>query len=345
MKNQKRFASVLAGSLAVSAVVGCTAAQTLYGSGLVIGNPASSVAGSEALSTESTAPATTEPSPLLTLSVNLGNLPPLAEGAYEGWAVYSVSGKETWISLGQFQAGPDGAAQVPTLTSPQDLRGATRFVLTVEPAGDADGIPSKTRVLSGDFVGDSAYLAFPLDFSMSSGRYALVTPSDDDSTNHHQGIRFMSLGEGGGSGGGNGQPGSNMQPGLNLPDPSVAGWRYAGWVLDESTPSEPVFYPTGRFTSAWGHDDDKSGATGGSKDGPAAPGQDFVKGTVLTLNSGSYAAAVTLEADTPGVRFATPATGSMTLLYDRIPQGAWGRPSLGLRTLSFTQPTGSVKRQ
>ena len=211
-----------------------------------------------------------------TLTVDLTGLEDLgSDYVYEGWLI--VGGKP--VSTGTFTS----------VTFPQnfttsnfDLQNATKFVLSIEPAGEtgADALePAKTKILAGDFTGNSAIVNsdnIVVDSSgdiktlgASWGKYILATPTDADDTNEASGIWFLDN--------------SNAPlavAGLGLPT-LADGWKYEGWVVLGGTPVS-----TGTFTTPSGADDNATtspykGATG---NGPGFPGEDYVMGSAAGVD-------------------------------------------------------------
>ena len=193
------------------------------------------------------------------LTLNLTGLETLgSDFVYEGWVIVN----DTPVSTGVFTS----------VTFPQtfsvnteQLNSATMFVLSIEPLVDPDPAPSETKVLAGEFNGNSASLGSgPIgDFTNASGTFFLRTPTDEvpgtaNNMNDFYGVWF-------------GTPGAPPTANLNLPDLSAnPGWTYEGWVIGDSGPIS-----TGRFTDFGGRDDftDFSGVE--FNEGPPVPGEDF----------------------------------------------------------------------
>ncbi|WP_298344746.1 hypothetical protein [uncultured Algibacter sp.] len=188
------------------------------------------------------------------LTLNLQGLEALGDDfVYEGWII--VDGVP--VTTGTFSS----------VTFPQtfsvnatQLENATRFVLSIEPANDPDPAPADTKLLVGDFSGNSASINSEIvgDFSNASGAFFLRSPTDETGTNNgndHYGVWF-------------GTPGMPPVPNFNLPV-LPSGWAYEGWVIGESGP-----ITTGTFTAFDARDsfDDFSET---SQPGPPVPGEDF----------------------------------------------------------------------
>ncbi len=219
---------------------------------------------------------------------NLGPLDESTDGLYEGWAI--IDGQP--VSTGVFnvddagQPVTPGGDLIPSFTVGDDIGEASAIKISIEPVGDMDPAPSGLIVLTGNVESETTSLsvAIPgLDMLMgSAGSYILATPSDNemDTTNDDQGIWFLAM------------PGP-MAGLTGLPDLGP-NWIYEGWVVDVSGDS-PMPYTTGTFTMGEGFDSDEAGCNAG---GPPFPGQDYVAfqcGPVLDLDSGDYAAVITIE--------------------------------------------------
>ena len=196
---------------------------------------------------------------LASLTLNLTGLEDLGNDfVYEGWLIVNGSPVSTGV--------------LPNVNFPQtvevsnsDLLDATTFVLSIEPAVDPDPAPAATKILAGDFSGDTANvnsLGIVGDFSSSEGTYILATPTDGGSdTNEESGVWFLDNSSG------------NPIAGLDLPT-LTDGWKYEGWAVIGGIPVS-----TGTFTSIMGFDDNASTTAfkGDFGDGPAFPGEDFLQ--------------------------------------------------------------------
>ena len=192
------------------------------------------------------------------LTLNLDGLEDLgSDFVYEGWIIVNGSPVSTGV--------------LTNLSFPQtvsvdnsDLRDATAFVLSIEPVVDVDSAPAATKILAGDFTGDTANvnsLGIVGDFTASIGAYILATPTDADDTNEASGVWFLDNSSG------------SALAGLDLPT-LTDGWKYEGWAVIGGTPVS-----TGTFTSIMDFDDNASTSLfkGDSGDGPPFPGEDFLQ--------------------------------------------------------------------
>lgn len=190
-----------------------------------------------------------------TLTLNLAGLEALgANYVYEGWII--VNGSP--VSTGTFTSVSFPQSFVVDATQ---LAAATTFVLSIEPAVDPDPAPADTKVLAGDFSGNSASVTTGIvgDFSNAAGAFFLRTPTDETGTNNgndQYGVWF-------------GTPGAPPTPNFVLPT-LPAGWAYEGWVVGDNGPIS-----TGTFT-AFNTMDSSNGFSGTQNNaGPPIPGEDF----------------------------------------------------------------------
>ena len=194
------------------------------------------------------------------LTLNINGLEALgSDYVYEGWII--VDGAP--VSTGTFSS--VAFPQIFSVNADQ-LNDATRFVLSIEPANDPDPAPADTKLLVGDFTGNSANVdsaGIVADFASASGKYILATPTDSDMTNEASGVWFLDNSSG------------SAVTGLILPALS-AGWHYEGWVVFDGTPVS-----TGTFTDASMADDNATTSPfkGSVGNGPGYPGEDYVTGT------------------------------------------------------------------
>lgn len=202
---------------------------------------------------------------LSNLNVNLNGLENLgSDFVYEGWII--VNGSP--VSTGTFTVNDSGTLSRTSFAINSDqLAAATTFVLSIEPAVDPDPAPAPTKLLAGDFSGNTAAVGLgPVtssgNFDAASGAFFLRTPTDEmpgagNNGNDQYGVWF-------------GNPGMPPTASLNLP-PLADGWKYEGWVVVDGT--GPI--TTGTFTT-FGTADESNGFSGAENNaGPPIPGEDF----------------------------------------------------------------------
>lgn len=202
-----------------------------------------------------------------TLDLNLTGVEPLANDFhYEGWAIINGEAKSTGKfnvdAAGDFftvggVAIPNGEFDVDF-----DLDDATAIVITIEPAGDTDDIPSDTKFMAGDVMGGGAPLSVEAtqalgdNFTGSAGKVILATPTNGSGTNELSGIWFLDLGTG--------------SPAVGLTLPTLpTGWKYEGWAVIDGQP-----VTSGKFTAV--DMADESAPYSGPQAGPAFPGEDYL---------------------------------------------------------------------
>ncbi len=191
---------------------------------------------------------------------------------YQGWLI--VDGQA--VATDKFTE-PNGIVSFNVLAT--DAEKATQFVLTIEPTGDNDNIPSAAKILTGNFSGNAAQLTFDTvvaDLSNTSGQFFLATPTDNaggvDNNNDEFGVWFMD--------------GANAA-GLSLPALS-SGWKYEGWVDFGNK-----IVSTGTFSDV-NTVDDGNLFKGSGGDVPSFPGEDFlVIPSQVSLSGISFPAEVT----------------------------------------------------
>jgi hypothetical protein len=173
---------------------------------------------------------------------------------YEGWII--VDGSP--VSTGTFSSVV--FPQTFSVDATQ-LANATTFVLSIEPTVDPDPAPADTKILVGDFTGDSANVNANIvgDFSNAAGAFFLRTPTDEtgvDNGNNENGVWF-------------GTPG--MPPTSNFVLPTLPdGWVYEGWVVGDAGPIS-----TGTFTMFDTVDSTNFFSGTENNAGPPVPGEDF----------------------------------------------------------------------
>jgi hypothetical protein len=203
-----------------------------------------------------------------TLGLDFTGVEPLANDYhYEGWAIIGgearSTGKFNLDDAGDFFT--VGGEEIPNgeFDVDFDLDDATVIVISIEPAGDTDEIPSDTKYLAGGVTDDVADLtvaasqALDDDFTTATGKVILATPTDGSGTNELSGIWFLDLGTG------------SPEVGLSLPT-LPAGWKYEGWAVISGQP-----VTSGKFTAV--DEADESAPYSGPQAGPPFPGEDYLE--------------------------------------------------------------------
>ena len=173
------------------------------------------------------------------MSLDLTGLENLGDNyAYEGWII--VNGSP--ISTGTFSVDDSGILSKSSFdVNTSLLSSATNFVLSIEPVPDNDPNPANTKILAGEFNGNTASVNSDNivvasvsaigSLGESTGKFILATPTDSDNTNEASGVWFLDNSSG------------SAMAGLSLPTLS-AGWKYEGWAVIDGTP-----VTTGTFTN------------------------------------------------------------------------------------------------
>jgi len=263
---------------------------------------------------------------LASLTLNLTGLEDLGNDfVYEGWLIVNGSPVSTGV--------------LPNVNFPQtvevsnsDLLDATTFVLSIEPAVDPDPAPAATKILAGDFSGDTANvnsLGIVGDFSSSEGTYILATPTDGGSdTNEESGVWFLDNSSG------------NPIAGLDLPT-LTDGWKYEGWAVIGGIPVS-----TGTFTSIMGFDDNASTTVfkGDFGDGPAFPGEDFLQNAPvgMTFPTDLKGATIVVSVEPSPDNSAGPFT--LKPLAHEVPVDAMNHTIINMGAGPVSSISGSVTR-
>ncbi|MEM6299845.1 MAG: hypothetical protein AAF740_14240 [Bacteroidota bacterium] len=259
------------------------------------------------------------------LSLNIQGLEDLGgDYVYEGWIM--VDGSP--VTTGTFQVNASGQlSQTEFDIDAADLAAATAFVLTIEPAVDPDPAPAATKILSGDFSGNTASVSINMmvgDFTNASGNYFLATPTDGN-VNPLSGLWFIDASSG--------TPEAGLKDLPSLP----AGWAYEGWVVINGTPLS-----TGVFTSAEGAD--QSSIYSGPMDGPPFPGEDFLMNAPAGLSFPTDLSGATVVVSVEPVPDNSPSPFTLKPLAGGVPNPAAGLTPYDVNFSSQSLPTGSVSR-
>lgn len=193
------------------------------------------------------------------VSFSLEELSRLANGFhYEGWAI--IDGAP--ISTGKFNVTDNNDFErISDAQNGVDYSRTSTIVLTIEPTGDIDALPSATKYLAANVVDREAVLTtehpavIGNTFSNASGSFIITTPTDGPNTNEESGVWFL-------------DPTAGPAASLDLPT-LPEGWVYEGWAVVNGDPLS-----TGRFSSTAGSD--SFGGFSGELPSPPFPGEDFL---------------------------------------------------------------------
>ncbi len=265
-------------------------------------------------------------------SLSLSSVDPLEGGFhYEGWII--VDGSP--VSTGKFNVTASGAvidlsgSTIGGGVFDVDVEAATAFVLTIEPNGDTDSVPSATKYMGGDFVNGAATLSpahgssFGVTFEGAYGEFILATPTNGADSDENSGIWWLNLTSG------------TAMPGLYLAD-LPAGWKYEGWVVIDGTP-----VTTGTFTMVNGVDE--FDGFSGTESGPPFPGEDFLSGAPSGLAFPTDLSGGTAVISIEPFPDSDPAPFTLKPLVGMIPTGATPFTVYPMDNNSSTFPSGTVE--
>lgn len=199
-----------------------------------------------------------EESEMATLTLSVDGLPELDDlHAYEGWL--TVDGSP--VSTGTFTIDENGEISDNIFEAEaSDLGKATVFTITIEPNPDPDLTQSEVKILSGSFIGETAYLSYEDEnalgtgFSSANGKYILSTPTNGEDSEELSGVWWFEP---------NAETSSLALPLLN------EGWIYEGWAWIDGMPVS-----TGKFTDP--AEEDLANLYSAALDAPPFPGEDFL---------------------------------------------------------------------
>jgi len=270
-----------------------------------------------------------------TLRLSFNGLDPLTNGFhYEGWAVIggsaTTTGKFNISATGAIVDLSGSAIANGEFDTGLDLDMATTFILTIEPSGDTDTVPSSTHLVGGDFAGDTASLSIAhgsslgSDFTGATGDYILATPTNGADNDENSGIWFLDLSSG------------SPEAGLSLPT-LPAGWLYEGWVVIDGTP-----VTSGTFTSASGVDD--ADPFSGVEAGPPFPGEDYLVNAPTGLSFPTDLAGMTAVISIEPSPDSDPGPFTLKPLVGQIPGGALDHTVYSMdNNATASSPSGTAR--
>ncbi len=259
------------------------------------------------------------------LVLNLSGLEALGDDfVYEGWII--VNGNP--ISTGTFTS-----VSFPQSFSvdASQLASATTFVLSIEPAVDPDPAPAATKILVGDFSGNSANVnsnGIVADFSSATGKYILATPTDSDMTNEESGVWFLDNSSG------------SAVAGLSLPTLSD-GWKYEGWAVINGMPVS-----TGTFIDPAMADDNAATSVfkGDAGNGPNYPGEDYLQNAPAGLTFPTDLKGTTIVISVEPSPDNSPSPFTLKPLAHMVPANAANHTTITMGTGPVTLLSGTVTR-
>ena len=267
-------------------------------------------------------------------SLNLSGVEPLTNGFhYEGWLIIGgapvSTGKFNVTTSGSFVDLNGSAIAGGLFELDADVDAATAFVLTIEPSGDTDSIPSSTKYLGGNFSSGAASLSTAHgsslggSFTASTGEYILATPTNGSNSNEKSGIWWLN------------PTGASPVAGLDLPA-LPAGWKYEGWAVISGVP-----VTTGTFDSVSGVD----GFNGfsGTQGGPPFPGEDFLVNAPSGLSFPTDLSGGTAVISIEPYPDSDPAPFTLKPLVGPIPASAADHTLFSMNNNASSFPTGSVQ--
>ena len=259
------------------------------------------------------------------LVLNLGGLEALGDDfVYEGWII--VNGSP--VSTGTFSS--VSFPQIFSVDAAQ-LAAATTFVLSIEPAVDPDPAPAATKILAGDFSGNTANVnsnGIVADFSTAAGTYILATPTDTDATNEESGVWFLDNSSG------------SAVAGLNLPT-LTDGWKYEGWAVIDGMPIS-----TGTFTDPAMADDNAATSIfkGDAGNGPGYPGEDYLQNAPAGLTFPTDLKGTTIVISVEPSPDNSPAPFTLKPLAHMVPAAAANHTAISMGDGPVKLLSGIVRR-
>lgn len=294
-------------------------------------------------------------------TISVTNLKPLdedVEGIYEVWVSIGDGtdhGDADYESLGRFNISLTGnlldtngnnfslnLSNVPNINLIEDA------LITIDPPGYFDTIPSNIRILGGAKTNQNGALVFNMtmdyidilggvaaQFPSDSGKFTLAAPTTGDTNLYYRGLWFSS-------------DGRTPVQGLTIQQiPDTAGWTYQAWIFDRRNIS--YIYDMGRFQTPWAADDNN--LCGGTETPWNLPGNDWILSncpgvipdiTNLSTNNTDYEIVVTLEPRfEQGAAITKPFF--IRLFYLRIPGPIQYGEVLSLTNFaSATLPSGTI---
>lgn len=263
------------------------------------------------------------------LKLNISNLMELGSNEqYEGWII--VDGAP--VSTGTFTVDASGKlSNTGFIVKKSDLEAAKAFVLSIEPNPDSDPAPSAIKILGGDFSGATAAItashgaALGQDFSASTGKYILATPTTATTEDELSGVWYLDL------------TGGSPAVGLDLPT-LPAGWVYEGWTVFNGKPvSSGTFTATNKADAA-------APFSGSDASGPMFPGEDYVKNAPAGLSFPTNLSGTTMVISIEPSPDNSPDPFVFKPLVGAVPEKAKDHVTYEMSNKSVGFPVGTVTR-
>jgi hypothetical protein len=197
-----------------------------------------------------------------TFSANLKRLDKNVDGVYELWVSIETNldhGDDAFKSLGRFNVSVSGGLVdtgaiennfAVNISSIADINTIGDALVTIEPPGDNDTIPSNIRMLGGAKNNQNGVLVFNLtmdyneilggiaaQFPNDSAKCVLAAPTIGDTNQYYKGLWFSK---------------NSRSPVAGLTVPFIIDtldWTYQAWVFDRRNLS--WIYNIGRFNAQW----------------------------------------------------------------------------------------------
>ena len=248
---------------------------------------------------------------------------PAGGSTYEAWTL--LRNNQT-ASIGRFQIdgagnviGADGSVTNSFSSSGVNLQEAVAVLVTIEPAGDTDEVPSLNQVLQGPIIDGVVTLTVPASplLGSATASYRIFTPTDGAGTNETSGAWALA---------------ADGSPGLVLPV-TTATFDYEGFIEIDGTPVS-----MGRFRVT--NQADSGNPFSGAEEAPAVPGEDLLE---------NAPSSVTFPPDLSGARLivsleargSDPVQPSQLVILDAVlPMGLVGGETVELTNRASEFPSG-----
>ncbi|MBI5727744.1 MAG: hypothetical protein HY965_07820 [Ignavibacteriales bacterium] len=230
-------------------------------------------------------------------------------GTYELWGSVESSydhGENAYRSMGRFSISNTGAITdtsgnpfSPNLGKVSNINDLSDIIITIQPPGYNDTIPSNIKILGGSKQLSGSDLVFNLSldyidilpassqFQAATGNFILASPTSGiASSEYRRGLWFT-------------RDTAGSTAGLSLPNlPDTTEWTYQAWIIDNSNSSN--IYNIGRFDSPQSRDNNQQCEQSGGLIWNV-PGHDWLQANCpgiipdITNLENNYSVLITLE--------------------------------------------------